>query len=328
MPCTASPVQRSDQIKQKTPRHAYLVLAHKNPAQLNVLTTLLHSEHAVTHVHVDAKYSQIANELTPRENLHVVSRYPVVWGGFGMVRATLWLMELALQDPDCAFMHLLSGHCLPLWPEPQLRARFETLHNSVSPTRQWMDCRPFPIPGLFMEGMDRLLVHYPLEYQGRFRGKKADLIHNYKLAVMANPALHRSLEGLPAPHHGSQWFSITRQFALYVLDYVDTHPEVMTFFEHSLIPDEMFFQTVLQTSPFAIAPSRDNWRYLEAAHGGSYPLQDEELVAAWDSGCGFARKFNMRDAQPVFARALAALEARKTSPALSGRELYELVTTR
>jgi hypothetical protein len=142
-------------------RHAYLVLAHKAPRQINLLTRLLTDASGLNpartrgasggatprpetdasglnpartrgasggaaprpetnaggrtdgYLHLDAKAYRLAPDIMPRPNLFVGSRHAVRWGGFEMVRATLDLLRLARARERYAWLHLISGQCLP-----------------------------------------------------------------------------------------------------------------------------------------------------------------------------------------------------------------------
>jgi hypothetical protein len=74
---------------------------------------------------------------------------------------------------------------------------------------------------------------------------------------------------------------------------VETRPDVVRFFEHAFIPDELFFQTVLMNSAHAESIVDDNLRYIDwAAHPGPKILREEDLPRLLVSDKLFARKFD------------------------------------
>jgi len=300
-------------------RHAYLVLAHKAPRQINLLSRLLTDAGGRTDVylHLDAKFSRLAPEIAPRPGMFVCSRHDVRWGSFEMVTATLDLMRQALARERYAFLHLLSGQCLPLWPQAFILAHFD-----AGPAEH-MDCEPFPVPGLPYRGFDRILVEYPPDLRGRFRGVKAKELEDYKEAVLRDPSRRRKLDRMPRLYHGSQWFSITGAFAAYVLEYVNRHPEFCAFFESSLIPDEMFFQTILMDSPFASGYTRDTARYMDWIQGGPHTLRAADLPAILGSGKLFARKCDLDQDEALAARIGLVIALRAAQPELSVPALLE-----
>ena len=300
-------------------RHACLVLAHRSPRQINALTRLLTGGDAPMDVflHLDARAASLQENIVPRPGLDVCSLHPVRWGTYSIVSATLDLMRRALAREQYARLHLLSGQCLPLWPTSVIAARFARSPN------EHMDCAPFPVPGLPYRGFDRILVEYPPELRGRFRGAKAREQDDLKEAVLRDPARHRRLYHLSRLHHGSQWFSVSGAFAAYVLEYVDAHPELGEFFESSLIPDEMFFQTILMASPFAASFTRDTGRYIDWVQGGPHTLRAADLPAILNADMIFARKFDADTDETVVARIARVVELRAVRPGLSVPALLE-----
>jgi hypothetical protein len=103
----------------------------------------------------------------------------------------------------------------------------------------------------------------------------------------------------------SQWFSITKPAAKYVVQFADAHPQVMRFFRRTWGPDEIFFPTILHNSPFRPTIVRDNnLRYIDWSTGMASPktLTLADLRAIMASGSFFARKFDPHtDAQVLEA---------------------------
>ncbi len=293
-------------------RHAFLVLCHKQPRQLNALTGLFarHADRADVFMHVDVKFAHIQRDLVQRPNAFAFSRYRMQWGGFGIVQATLDLMRRALNRHSYEYIHLLSGQCLPLQPVPLLMEHFDTSGM------EYMHSTPFPVRGLPYRGFDRILVEYPPHLRGRYRGIKAKQLEDYKEMVLKDPSRHRRIDHLPPLHHGSQWFSITGDCARWMLRYVDAHPEYADYFEASLIPDEMFFQTLLMASPYAVRREGNPLRYMDWKRGGPYTFTREDLPALASSTMMFARKFDIGKDEALVAQLMHILTLRAIKPSL------------
>lgn len=300
-------------------RHAFLILCHKQPRQINALTGLFapYADKTDVFAHVDVKFAHILRDLAPRPNLEAFSRHRMNWGGFGIVRATVDLMRRALARQPYDYVHLLSGQCLPLRPVPQLMAFFDELDAECMPST------PFPVNGLPYRGFDRILVDYPPHLQGRYRGAKAKHLEDYKESVLRDPARHRKVGHLPPLHHGSQWFSISGACAAWMLDFLDTRPDYTEFFTTSLIPDEMFFHTLLMASPFASRQDSRTFRYMDWKRGGPYTFTAEDLPALLDTDMLFARKFDIGKDEAVVAGLVRALHLRAVKPSLSVPALLE-----
>jgi len=170
-------------------------------------------------------------------------------------------------------------------------------------------------------------VEYPPHMQGRYRGVKATMLEEYKAEVLRDASRHRRLDHLPRLYHGSQWFSVTGACAAQMLHFSDQHPELAAFFETSLIPDEMFFQTVIMASAFADRLDRRIFRHMDWKRGGPYTFMHEDLPDLLASPGLFARKFDTGRDEALVARLLRAVRLRAAEPALPMSDLLEAVNS-
>src|SRR5262249_36827496 len=117
----------------------------------------------------------------------------------------------------------------------------------------------------------------------------------------------RRVPGGLVPFGGSRTWFLPRKVVEHVDSYVRANPGYVRFFEHTLSPDELFFQTLILNSEFSDSVVNDHRLYLEW-RGGSNPatftLADFERIVASDAL--FARKFDTG----VDAGILDALDAR------------------
>jgi hypothetical protein len=94
-------------------------------------------------------------------------------------------------------------------------------------------------------------------------------------------------------YFGSQWFSVTRDDWAKILPYVDDYRE---FFQHKLVPDEHFFQTLIQEKlAQQIRVSDNNQRRIifdKNVNNGNSPIYLSllQLERATFDGFWFARK--------------------------------------
>lgn len=79
----------------------------------------------------------------------------------------------------------------------------------------------------------------------------------------------------------------------WIKKYVDNHPEIVKFFENSLVPDECFFQTIFMASPYR-STRREKLTYLEWEKCGNHPriLTAEDVSMLLAKPELFARKFD------------------------------------
>jgi hypothetical protein len=145
--------------------------------------------------------------------------------------------------------------------------------------------------------------------RGRYRPQRVLLTQaNRLLEKYYRRNYRRALGGL-TPFASSQWWVLSRKAVDYILDFAASNPRLVRFYKHSLIPDEMFFHTILGNSPFRSRAAR-NLTYADWSKGLSRnpaPLTREHLVqfampdfqlsdVEGTGPCYFARKFSSSDA--------------------------------
>jgi core-2/I-Branching enzyme len=103
----------------------------------------------------------------------------------------------------------------------------------------------------------------------------------------------------------------------YLVRFTDSRPEVVRFFRHVKMPDEIYVQTVLLNSPLRETIVADDIHYIDWSRGGSHPktLGTEDYAKIVASGKLFARKFDpVHDAQILDL--LDGAKAAKAMPAV------------
>lgn len=261
------------------PRVAYILVVHKNAAQVGRLMRRLATERSMFLVHADRRAgSAFAGELRRAlgdlADVRFLERSRCFWGGFGMVRAILAGLEDLVRD-DVAFGHavVLSGQDYPL-RSPREIERF--LDESMGHSFATHTVLPSPFwPG---GGMARVERFHIVSYQ----------------ALHLPVPWRRRIPGGLRPFGGGAWLCLARPAVEYVTDFVRRNPRVVRFFEHVLHPDELFFQTVLLNSPLAETVVDDHLRYIDWRGGAGSPavLRTSDVGALETSGRLFARKFD------------------------------------
>lgn len=264
-------------------RLAYLIRAHHAPAQLARLVRRLDTGNATFFVHVnartdDAVYGAIAGALSGIESVHWVPRRPVYYAGFSLVRATLaGVEELLRADPPVDYALLLSGQDYPLRPAAEIEEFFEEhagssfLHHYALPTPEWAD-----------EDGGLRRVRYVWLERLRIRNRLVRL-----------PLVRRRFPAGLEPYGGSAFWCLSRECLEQVQRFTRERPDVVRFFHHTLIPDELFFQTIVMNSPLKDTVVNDDLRYVHWL-GGMRPktLGEDDFEELVGSGKLFARKFD------------------------------------
>ncbi len=97
-------------------RCTYLILSHKDPAQVEALARrilgLSHTAQVV--IHHDLKASPLPWDGRPPARVHFVDRTTVEWGGWSIVEATLRLIRYAHEHLHSDWMVIVSGEHWPV----------------------------------------------------------------------------------------------------------------------------------------------------------------------------------------------------------------------
>jgi hypothetical protein len=304
------PAATSNEGSRASPKLAYLILAHSDPVHFERLLRRLADPQVQFVVHVDAKARQDDFERAAAHTCNVVfvsSRVHVMWAGFSMVEAMLRLIETSLTVTDRAYSHfiLLSGADYPIAPN---EAIIQTLLNR--PQHQYL--RRFDILACGdARQIRRVRGHHFREWADRHTfWRKPLFVFERSLDLWPR----RMPDGLKITS-GSQWWAITRDFAAFCADFARANPAFCALFRRMFAPDEIFFHTLLDNSPFVdqaepIEPYLDvtelggPWRY-----GNLHYLNAIEPVRGAD------------EAEQILSRHPDKLFARKFHSAVSGAAL-------
>jgi hypothetical protein len=278
---------------------AYLILVHANPRQFARLVAGLPAASPLF-VHIDRRASpEMADALMAvcrgRARSHFVERHACYWGGIGIARATVSLMQAAIASGE-PFDHatLLSGADYPIKSDAAIAARL-----GVDPQAEHIEAFSMREPnrwskdgGLFAAPSRMLRPHL------RLRSR-----------VWRLPWSRRLPYGLE-PYGGGQWWTLTRAAVAHMVGYLDTHPRLMRFMRGTFIPDEALVQTLLANSPFAAnitgsALRLQLWDRPEPPYPATLKAGDIDLIAA--SPDLFARKLDPNMDEAVYDRIDRAL---------------------
>jgi Core-2/I-Branching enzyme len=269
-------------------RIAYIVAAHTKLDQLERLLRRLVEDDTQLIVHVDKRAGDEAFSLLQHRmrdlDIHYLDRHLGFWGGFGVVRAALGgLRHLVADGARFDYVVLLSGQDYPLRPRAEINSALQRAAG-----------RSF-------------LYNFPLPFAGWGRRGGFDRVEDWHL--ISHRALHirlpwkRRIPGGLAPYGGGRPWLLEHSAAVFVDDFVRTNPAIVRFFEHTLYPCELFFQTILMNSPLADSIVSDHRQYLRW-EGGASPriLTVDDLGEMLASDALFARKFDTANDVAVLDR--------------------------
>ena len=304
-----------------TVRIAYIISAYKLPALLVRLVRRLDAPGTRFLIHVDAKtpdavFRAMADPVSSMPNVTFLPRHLCHWGDFGHVRATLGgLRTIIASGPPFDQVVLLTGQDYPIKSNAEIASTL-----GASGGRVFMRTFPLPTEHWTDGGMDRIEHHHIrigqrlVVFPGApFRGRLANAAWSRLCQALR---LYRRLPGGLEPWGGSSYWCMPAECARYVNTFVETHPEVVSFFEHVYVPDEIFFNTVVMNSPFRDRVAGNDLRYYDWSAAADNPavLTIRDLDALMQTSALFARKFDPGVDSAVLDRLDALIDARAEEP--------------
>jgi hypothetical protein len=265
---------------------AYILLTHRDPAQIERLVSRLIDPDSCVFIHVDRRtragiYEEAASRLHGYANLRFIERVRSNYASFGLVQAAIDGLRTALAGgTGFDYFILLSEQDYPIKPRSEIAA---TLGNGAGAS--------------FMEYRD--LKSGQVGWEDRYECYHFNFIRKHGISEPLTKALKIRMSfphGLKA-YGGSQWWCLTEECVRYVLGFIDDNPGYVRFFKRTWAPDEMFFQSIVMNSPLAGRIVNDNLRYIDwPIPGSSHPavLTMADYARLLASQALFARKFDIR----------------------------------
>lgn len=271
-------------------KHGFLIMAHTNWNQLKKLLQTLDDSRNSFYVHIDANArgfnSSQFNGLLQNASLHFIPRTKITWGGESQIKCELALIDAALKS-NSDYYHLISGMDFPLHTMNYIDDFFKK--NSGKEFIQFTENGE-----LNTDTRNRIALYHPFQEKLGKSNRQVERILN-----SAQKILH--VDRLKNNHillgKGTNWFSISKQFAQYI---TDMWPAYKKIFSQSLCADEMFPQTIILNSPYKkniYHPEADDnykaiMRLIDWTRGRPYTFQTSDFSELINSPMLFARKFD------------------------------------
>jgi hypothetical protein len=286
---------------------AFLILTH-NQIELvyRQIDALSHPDHHFF-IHPDKKYKlNIKDEYTNNRQVHfTVNRIRVNWGGFSIVRATLNLIREALASGiKFDYFILASDHCFPIKPSCDIRS-FLKRNNGFS----FIEIYPLPYEKLKEKGLNELGLekyHYPVFFDQLSFIRKGSFSFGHKIYhpkkllfriltfLLRTMGYKRKIPSNLVPCFGSQWWVLHSDAVNYVIKYIEQNPKVFNLFKYTWAPDELFFHSILYSSPLANNIRLISLWYIDwSANGPPKTLDYDDIDALLQSEALLARKFDV-----------------------------------
>ncbi len=220
----------------------FVLIAHGSATVVERLIRLLVSAGHTVAVHYDLKSSAAAFEHLTRSfagnaSVRFAKRVRVGWGEWSVVQATLNCLdeiEAAGWEPD--YVYLLSGLDYPIRSCRQLedfltRNRGEEFIESVPANAvKWVKTGP-----------QKERYQYRWHFNWRTQMRRTEIALKVQQMLRMERPFVRGL----TPYMGSQWWVLTWSTLRKVMA-LAREPDIRSFFQTTLIPDELFFQTLVR----------------------------------------------------------------------------------
>lgn len=277
----------------------YLIMAHSNPDQLKKLIEKLDYKNNSFVIHFDLNcsnndYNELKEIFKGKNNVYYSKRNRCYWGDISLVDASIDCLKTAYENQvNFNYAVLLSGQHLPIKSNEYIEniLRINDNKNYINyfklPADVWANQAG---------GMDRI-IYYHFNKHPRKRYSVKKIINRgcslllRKLNVKINPPID-----IDKFYGGSQWWCLTNECCIYILNFIKERPDVYKYFKNVLIPDEIFFQTILVNSKYSDTLINHNFNYID---WGSVPsaspltLEESHYHDLKKSSNLWARKFDV-----------------------------------
>lgn len=266
---------------------AHLIMAHKDPKQIERLVKKMCHQNFDFYIHVDKKVDIKDFEcLLAFENVYLTkTRVLIRWGGYSFVEGILQCMSEILKiHKPYDFINLMSAQEYPIKPvefiynyfNNNIGKSFITLedHNS----EWWIEAEP------------RINTYHLTNFD--FKGR-------YFIQKFINKILPKRKFPLPVTLYGgpcSSWWTFSMEMCKYVVEFIDINPQFKRFAYFTWAPDEFLIPSIIMNSPLRNTIIEDNFRYIDWTSGGANPkiLTTRDFENIKTSNKFIARKFDIK----------------------------------
>lgn len=272
-------------------KHAILVASHNQFEILMSTMSILDDENIDFYIHIDKKSKNVPfeelNGVCKKSSVYFIPRFSVNWGGFSLVECPIELLRAATKN-DYDYYHYISGVDHPIKTKQYFLNFFETRDRNIEYIH-------FEQEVAKRKYVERLMYHSFFQDTGNKYLQFLDkLIRHFEKFIHYS----RIDEKKYIFQYGSNWFSITHNFAKYVLS---KEQWVRSVFKNAFAGDELLVQTLIVNSDFRknLPPNAFNNDYrtclrcVDWKRGHPYIFRKEDFNYLVESECLFARKFDL-----------------------------------
>lgn len=281
-------------MKQEQQKHAFLIGVYQNSDYASSLVESLRGDRSNIYVHINPLYMSdfrgFLEKYANESDVKVISSQPVKWGGSSLLWSIIELLNLALQDAEIGWFHMLTGQDILIKPLTELYQFFDA-HGENNYLSYGADLMKNTQKG-YLLGLNRSQYYHlfdMLNYRGNMLHRQLE-----KYFVKAQQLLHIKRQWpFPNYYQGSGWFSFNRSAIEGILKYLGENPNVV---EYTFAPDEIIFQSILLNSKTDYHVVNDNLRFIlwdnHGEIGSPVILTEQHFNQIKVSHAFFARKIH------------------------------------
>lgn len=264
-------------------RIAHLILAHKNPEQLEMLIKALQHPSFEIFLHIDGKSDQSQfTYLTRYPNVRFIrKRTKIYWAGYGTIQGTLNGFE-EIIPLNFDYINVLSAQDYPIKTASYIYDFFKAQAGT-----EFITCES--IKDEWKEAASRVHNYHLINF--RIPGK-------YRLEKILTAILPARKAPFGYEFVGrANWFALTNKAADFIYRFQKEHPSYVRYFKLCWGADEFFFSTLLFNTPGFREKIKPNLTYVDWSvieeKGHPKILDSGDFDKLTRSDKLFARKFDI-----------------------------------
>jgi hypothetical protein len=266
-------------------RIAGIIMAHKEPRQLERLIKRFSHLSFDFYIHLDKKISQTPfNYLASLPNVYFINkRISVRWASYSFIDAEIQsIKEILATGIKYDFISLMSGQDYPIKPVENI---FHSLEKNIG-----KNFISFEEDGVWWNHAITRINRYHFTNFG-FRGR-------YRIQFFLNALLPARKFPLPYKLYGgprAMCMTISSECAGYLVNFLESNKKLRRFIRFTWGPDEFVIPTLIMNSKFKQTVINDNFYYIDWSKGGANPktLTVDDFDSLLSSDKMFARKFDI-----------------------------------
>lgn len=232
-------------VSDGMPTIAFLLVVHTNPTQCNCfIRQLLLYPKSFVYIHLDKKSLNIKDDIIADKRVLILpEHYDVKWGDYTQILVNNYLMRYASQIRHHDFYSLHSGADLMIRPVNEFASFLSKKYCYA-----YCDCVALPSGWQYGGGLGRLALYWPTFFRKRL-SRHSPL--RYLRSIYGKLYGAKIIKGKKLPEKytffgGADWFTISDDCLLDLLEFIKREPEFDELFVHSLSGAEVYYVTLFE----------------------------------------------------------------------------------